>query len=133
MARFFFQIASYELIVEARDEGQPSLTGTATVLVTVLDKNDNPPQFTRLFSVNVTENAEIGTFVIRITSSDLDIGQNANVSYRFTENPGQKFAMDALSGNVTVNGHLDREEQDEYLLKVCTIFKILMYFIYACN
>ncbi|KAG9437757.1 cadherin-related tumor suppressor isoform X1 [Apis mellifera carnica] len=112
------EIASYELIIEARDEGQPSLTGTATVLVTVLDKNDNPPQFTRLFSVNVTENAEIGTFVIRITSSDLDIGQNANVSYRFTENPGQKFAMDALSGNVTVNGHLDREEQDEYLLKL---------------
>lgn len=77
--------------------------------------------------MNVTENAEIGTFVIRITSSDLDIGQNANVSYRFTENPGQKFAMDALSGNVTVNGHLDREEQDEYLLKVCIIFKIRMH------
>lgn len=77
--------------------------------------------------MNVTENTEIGTFVIRITSSDLDIGQNANVSYRFTENPGKKFAMDALSGNVTVNGHLDREEQDEYLLKVCIIFKIRMY------
>lgn len=75
--------------------------------------------------MNVTENAEIGTFVIRITSSDLDIGQNANVSYRFTENPGQKFAMDALSGNVTVNGHLDREEQDEYLLKVCNNIYIL--------
>ncbi|XP_043256897.1 cadherin-related tumor suppressor [Colletes gigas] len=112
------EIASYELVVEARDQGQPSLTGTATVLVTVLDKNDNPPHFTRLFSVNVTENAEIGTFVIRITSSDPDIGQNANVTYSFTENPGMKFSIDALSGNVTVDGHLDREEQDEYLLKV---------------
>ncbi|XP_076279539.1 cadherin-related tumor suppressor fat [Lasioglossum baleicum] len=112
------EIASYELVVEARDQGQPSLTGTATVLVTVLDKNDNPPHFTRLFSVNVTENAEIGTFVIRITSSDPDIGQNANVTYTFTDNPGMKFSMDALSGNVTVDGHLDREEQDEYLLKL---------------
>jgi len=114
----FFQIASYELIVEARDQGHPQLTGTTTVLVTVLDKNDNPPHFTRLFSVNVTENAEIGTFVIRITSSDLDIGQNANVSYSFSDNPGNKFTIDALSGNVTVAGYLDREEQDEYLLKV---------------
>lgn len=105
--------------MEARDQGQVSLTGTATVLVTVLDKNDNPPQFTRLFSVNVTENAEIGTFVIKITSSDRDIGQNANVTYSFTDNPGRKFAIDPLSGNVTVDGHLDREEQDEYLLKVC--------------
>lgn len=114
----FLQIAFYELVVEARDQGRPQLTGTATVLVTVLDKNDNPPHFTRLFSVNVTENSEIGTFVIRITSSDLDIGQNANVSYSFTHNPGEKFTIDALSGNVTVAGHLDREEQDEYLLKV---------------
>lgn len=112
------QVAIYELIVEARDQGHPQLTGTATILITVLDKNDNPPHFTRLFSVNVTENAEIGTFVIRITSSDLDIGQNANVSYSFTDNPGMKFSIDTLSGNVTVNGHLDREEQDEYLLKV---------------
>lgn len=94
------------------------MTGTATVLITVLDKNDNPPRFTRLFSVNVTENAEIGSFVIKITSSDQDIDQNANVTYSFTENPGEKFSIDPLSGNVTVIGHLDREEQDEYLLKV---------------
>ncbi|XP_014481173.1 PREDICTED: cadherin-related tumor suppressor [Dinoponera quadriceps] len=115
------KIASYELIVEARDQGHPQLTGSATVLVTVLDKNDNPPHFTRLFSVNVTENSEIGTFVIRITSSDRDIGQNANVSYGFTHNPGGKFSIDALSGNVTVAGHLDREEQDEYLLKIVAL------------
>lgn len=106
------------MIVEARDQGQPRLTGTAMVIVTVLDKNDNPPRFTRLYSVNVTENAEIGTFVIRITSSDMDIGPNANVTYICTDNPGKKFSIDAISGNVTVAGYLDREEQDEYLLKV---------------
>lgn len=105
-------------MVEARDQGEPQLTGSATVLVTVIDKNDNPPRFTRLFSVNVTENADLGSFVIRVTSSDLDIGQNANATYSFTDNPGGKFSIDALSGNVTVVGHLDREEQDEYLLKV---------------
>ncbi|RZC36743.1 Cadherin, Laminin G 1, EGF, and/or Amelogenin domain containing protein, partial [Asbolus verrucosus] len=114
-------IASYELIVEALDQGVPQLTGTATVLVTVLDKNDNPPRFTRLFSVNVTENAEIGSFVIRVTSSDQDIGENANATYSFTENPGEKFKIDSISGNVTVVGHLDREQQDEYLLKVAAV------------
>ena len=111
-------IPSYELIVQARDRGTPSLTGTATVVVIVLDKNDNPPRFTRLFSVNVTENSEIGAFVIRMTSSDQDVGINANVTYRFTENPSNKFSIDSLTGNVTVAGHLDREVQDEYLLKV---------------
>lgn len=114
-------IASYEIIVEAADHGVPQLIGTSTVVVTVLDKNDNPPRFTRLFSVNVTENAEIGSFVIRVTSSDLDIGANANATYSFVENPGEKFVIDPISGNVTVARPLDRELQDEYILKVAAI------------
>ncbi|GLH01449.1 Fat-like cadherin-related tumor suppressor homolog [Gryllus bimaculatus] len=114
-------VASYSLTVQAIDRGTPALVGSATVVVTVLDKNDNPPRFTRLFSVNVTENAEPGTFVIRITSSDLDVGENANATYSFTDNPDGKFAVDAVSGNVTVVGPLDREHQDEYLLKVVAV------------
>lgn len=117
------EISTYELTVEAVDQGTPQLSGTATVLVNVLDKNDNPPRFTRLFSVNVTENAEIGSFVIRLTSSDQDIGENANATYSFTENPGGKFKIDPISGNVTVVGALDREQQDEYLLKVAATDK----------
>lgn len=114
-------VSSYTLTIEVLDQGIPQMTGTSTVLVTVLDKNDNPPRFTRLFSVNVTENAEPGAFVIRVTSSDLDIGENANATYSFTENPGRKFAIDSSSGNVTVVGPLDRETQDEYLLKVAAV------------
>lgn len=114
-------ISNYELIVEAIDHGTPQLTGTASVLVMILDKNDNPPRFTRLFSVNVTENAEIGSFVIKVTSSDLDIDENANATYSFTENPGNKFSIDQITGNVTVSGHLDREQQDEYVLKVAAV------------
>lgn len=114
-------ISNFELIVEAVDQGMPQQTGTASVLVRILDKNDNPPRFTRLFSVNVTENAEIGSFVIKVTSSDLDIGDNANATYNFTENPGNKFSIDPITGNVTVAGHLDREQQDEFVLKVAAV------------
>lgn len=112
------EMAKYEVIVEAVDQGMPQKTGSTSVLISILDKNDNPPRFSRLFSVNVTENAEIGTFVIRVTSSDLDIGENANATYSFTENPGSKFSIDAITGKVIVTGHLDREQQDEYVLKV---------------
>lgn len=110
--------ANYELVIEAVDQGSPQRTGTASVLVAVLDKNDNPPRFSRLFSVNVTENAEIGTFVIKVTSTDQDVGDNAKVAYSFTENVGNKFAIDSATGDVTVRDHLDREQQDEYVLKV---------------
>uniref|UniRef100_A0A1I8PJD7 Cadherin-related tumor suppressor n=1 Tax=Stomoxys calcitrans TaxID=35570 RepID=A0A1I8PJD7_STOCA len=112
------ELSHYELTVEAVDQGMPQLTGTATVLLNLMDKNDNPPKFTRLFSVNVTENAEIGSFVIQVTSMDLDEGVNANALYSLTENPGEKFKLDSLSGNITVAGHIDREEQDEYILKI---------------
>ncbi|RXG69291.1 Cadherin-related tumor suppressor [Armadillidium vulgare] len=112
------EIDRYEFTVEAVDKGSPSQTGTAMVVVNVEDKNNNPPRFTRLFSVNVTENAEIGTFVIQVTSSDRDIGENANVTYSFTENPSNKFHIDPISGNVTVIAPIDREVKDEYSLKV---------------
>lgn len=115
------EVAQYELIVEAVDMGVPSQTGRASVLISILDKNDNPPRFTRLFSVNVTENADIGSLVIKVTSSDQDIGENANATYSFTDNPGAKFAIDSITGNVTVAGYLDREQQDEYVLKVAAV------------
>ncbi|KAK7085872.1 Protocadherin Fat 4 [Halocaridina rubra] len=115
------EVEVYTLTVEAVDKGTPAQTGTAMVVVTVQDKNDNPPRFTRLFSVNVTENAEVGTFVIQVTSSDRDIGENANATYSFTENPGGKFYIDPLSGNVTVAGAIDRELKDEYSLKVSAV------------
>lgn len=111
-------LSVYALTVEAVDRGTPANTGSTTVAVTLLDKNDNPPRFTRLFSANVTENAEIGSFVIQVTSSDRDIGPNANASYSFTENPGGRFRIDPLSGNVTVAAGIDREAQDEYSLRV---------------
>lgn len=115
------EVEVYTLTVEAVDKGTPAQTGTAMVVVTVQDKNDNPPRFTRLFSVNVTENAEVGTFVIQVTSSDRDIGENANATYSFTENPGGKFYIDSVSGNVTVARAIDRELNDEYLLKVSAV------------
>lgn len=108
----------YTLMVEAVDQGYPSLTGSSMIHITVIDINDNPPRFTRLFSVNVTENIEVGSFVIGITSSDLDVGVNAKATYRFTENPGNKFKIDSETGKVYVASPLDREIQDEYLLNV---------------
>lgn len=114
-------IAHYELTVQLTDRGLPSLSSTTTLSISVTDKNDNPPRFTRLYAVNVTENSPPGHFVIRLTSVDRDEGENSNSTYSFVDNPGEKFAIDSITGEVTVAGTLDREVQDEYLLKVINI------------
>uniref|UniRef100_T1KXU3 Cadherin domain-containing protein n=2 Tax=Tetranychus urticae TaxID=32264 RepID=T1KXU3_TETUR len=107
--------ASFELTMGVRDED--GLTGRTRVLITVLDKNDNPPRFTRLFSVNITENAPIGSVVIQVTSSDRDEGSYAQAIYSLLGH-SEAFDIRPTTGEVFVTGPLDREIQDEYLLMV---------------
>ena len=48
-----------------------------------------------------------------------DVGENANVTYQFGDSMEyDKFRMDALTGDIVLVGPLDREDRDEYLLKV---------------
>ncbi|XP_078600673.1 protocadherin Fat 4-like [Branchiostoma floridae x Branchiostoma japonicum] len=114
---------SYSLVVEAVDKGSPTLTGTATVLITVEDKNDNPMQFRNLYSTSILEDTPIGSFVIQVSTTDPDIGSNAMAQYKFSldsqyaEARG-KFNMGRNSGNVTVASTLDREISDHYELLV---------------
>ena len=108
----------YLLEVEAKDNGEAPRTGVTVIQVTVMDINDNPPKFTRILSINITENSPIGSKVATVETTDKDIGENAAVTYELNENPGNKFAIDSKSGEIVVTGPLDREERDEYLLKV---------------
>ena len=108
----------YLIRVEAVDGGDRPRTGATTIQVTVEDINDNPPKFTRILSINITENSPIGTSVVTVETVDKDIGENARVTYEFNENPGSKFSIDPVTGEIVVTGFLDREERDEYLLKV---------------
>lgn len=55
------------------------------VSIQVLDVNDNPPQFTRAQysgSVHVAA-AKEGEFVLAVSATDLDLGKNAVISYRY--------------------------------------------------
>lgn len=52
---------SCTVTVEARDAGSPSLTGTATVLITVSPVNEFTPAFTGApYTTNIPENTAIG-------------------------------------------------------------------------
>ncbi|QQP40957.1 Uncharacterized protein FKW44_015183, partial [Caligus rogercresseyi] len=108
----------YALKVIASDKGTPSLSSTATVLLTIEDVNDNAPKFNRLYSVNLTENIRPGTVILTVETNDKDSPQNSNVSYSFITNPEEIFHIDPISGEISVIGSIDRELQDEFALRV---------------
>ena len=109
----------YTLKLVAVDNGEPRrLSSTATVLLTLQDVNDNPPRFTRLYSINVTENTAIGTNLLKLETIDYDSPENAQVQFKFTNNPEEAFAIHETMGNISIAKNLDREIRDEYALKV---------------
>ncbi|XP_075902928.1 protocadherin alpha-2-like isoform X8 [Nelusetta ayraudi] len=112
-----------ELILTAVDGGKPSKTGTLQIHVNVLDVNDNSPVFSQsLYKVQVVENSSIGTALLTLSATDLDDGVNGQLVYSFTEkgrlNPDDKFALNDITGEITVKGIVDFEENRAYEIRV---------------
>uniref|UniRef100_A0A3P8PGU1 Cadherin domain-containing protein n=1 Tax=Astatotilapia calliptera TaxID=8154 RepID=A0A3P8PGU1_ASTCA len=105
------------------DGGTPAKSGSMTIIVNVLDVNDNPPVFSqRLYKARVYENVKIGTSIITLNATDLDEGQNGKVIYSFSE-VGQgkqtnSFVIDEKTGTVTNKRNIDYEESNAFELRV---------------
>ncbi|XP_041454487.1 neural-cadherin isoform X3 [Lytechinus variegatus] len=66
-------VASYELKVYAVDNGEPPMSGTATVAVTVTDVNDTPPRFAQDYNPSVEEGPiEANVEVVSVEAVDDD-------------------------------------------------------------
>lgn len=110
-------VSSFEIQIGAEDER--GSIAFCHVLVTITDKNDNPPRFTRLFGANISESAPIGTFVIQLTSTDSDSDPAfTEATYSLIDAAEEPFEIEPHSGKVFLTANLDREGKDEYLLHV---------------
>ncbi|KAL8587634.1 hypothetical protein ACOMHN_045323 [Nucella lapillus] len=108
-------IPMYMLVVEAVDQGSPKLTATATVKIVIIDRNDNPPVFSVLFSVAVPEDLPLHSLILTLTSTDRDTLANANATYQLIPGPDSlPFAVDPISGNITNIKILDAETKERY-------------------
>lgn len=111
-------IDSYVITVKVIDGGEPALTGFATVMVNVTDKNDNPPVFNASsLKFVISEASAISSFVTQINAHDADSGSNARISYRITSgNYLSAFVIVPDSGVIKTNKKLDREKISDYVL-----------------
>lgn len=108
----------YLLNVTIYDMGLPQKSNWRLLTVNVEDVNDNSPQFSmESYTAAVPEDTAIGTEVIQITASDLDLGQNGEISYTLIT-ATSLFAINSDTGWVYVSGQLDRESMPDITLKI---------------
>lgn len=117
------QMGTAEIKISARDGGPNPKWAFTQLKVIVLDENDEQPDFTQeLIVVKMLENVPENTLVAMLTASDHDQGTNGSVSYSLHPEVQYKykgaFALDSLTGQLTVKTQLDRESVQEYKIKV---------------
>ncbi|XP_076043934.1 cadherin 87A isoform X2 [Oratosquilla oratoria] len=104
------------LTVEASD-GEGS--HTANVRVSVRDANNNKPIFGKTsYEAAVQENAPPGTVVEQVSATDADTGVNAELRYRIQRGGYDHFAIDPVSGVVSVAAKLDYDRRDGYTIEI---------------
>ncbi|NWV16630.1 PCDG5 protein, partial [Origma solitaria] len=115
------EAAFHELVLRASDGGDPALTGTARMRVTVVDANDNAPVFSQSeYTVRVPEDMPVGSTLVTVSATDPDEGLNGLVKYSLkkeTDMASDIFHLDSETGQIKLLRSLDFEEGDSYELE----------------
>lgn len=119
------QTEIYTVILSVTDQAIPPSvrrSANATLIVRVLDDNDNYPQFTeRTYSAAVPEDLDYTTnpVIARIRAMDADAGANAAVRYAIIGgNTQNTFSIDSMSGDVALVKPLDYESTRSYKIVI---------------
>ncbi|XP_034545184.1 protocadherin-18b isoform X4 [Notolabrus celidotus] len=111
--------------VQGRDGGNPSLSTNTTVLLTVLDENDNPPIIhspslrNHTAELPVWKYASPGQLVTTLKVTDRDAGANGEMSCAIIGgNEDGLFVMDARRCELRTNASLEQAPRDVMEIRV---------------
>ncbi|XP_067290311.1 protocadherin gamma-A6-like [Pseudorasbora parva] len=106
------------LILTAVDGGNPQRSGNMKIELTLLDVNDNAPEFNQsVYRATIAENAPKGTYITAVNASDADSEGNNLISYSFANfksNRNDIFKIDGKTGVITLIGVLDYERSKKH-------------------
>ncbi|XP_072515553.1 protocadherin gamma-A8-like isoform X21 [Salminus brasiliensis] len=112
----------FTLLLTANDGGEPMMSGSVKIHITVLDANDNAPVFNeKVYRATLSENAAKGTRLITVSATDADEGPNGQVAYYMSktlDSLSDLFIVDQYSGKVVLNGQVDFEKSSHYQLEI---------------
>ncbi|XP_066525320.1 protocadherin alpha-C2-like isoform X1 [Hoplias malabaricus] len=115
--------AVHNLILTAVDGGVPARSGTASIIVRVLDTNDNSPQFEEdSYTINLTENSPIGSLVVKLNATDADEGSNSEMTYSYSLYTSEKsqdtFSLNPNTGEIRVKEMINYEDFRIYDMEI---------------
>uniref|UniRef100_A0A3B4WCI8 Cadherin domain-containing protein n=1 Tax=Seriola lalandi dorsalis TaxID=1841481 RepID=A0A3B4WCI8_SERLL len=116
----------HNLTLTAVDGGVPTRTGTASIIVRVLDVNDNAPSFEKdRYVVDVMENSPIGSLVIKLNATDLDEGSNSDIVYSYSlytsERTQNMFNLNPENGEIRVKEMINYEDIKLYEMEIIVL------------
>ncbi|KAJ1128080.1 hypothetical protein NDU88_006464 [Pleurodeles waltl] len=119
------EVPQYNITIKATDSGTPPLFKVVTLNLQITDENDNPPIFGHpSYSTCLTENISSGTSIFAARAKDLDIGQNARITYSITEGHikdvplSSYISINSDSGVIYALRSFDFEEFREFQIEV---------------
>ena len=99
----FEAVSEYYLVVVATDSGEPQLTASVEVVVSVQNENDEAPVFSRnMYTGSVADDSAADTSILTVQAFDAD-----SVSITYSVDNSEYLDIDALTGLVTLNRMLD--------------------------
>ncbi|XP_076149208.1 protocadherin alpha-3-like [Alosa pseudoharengus] len=87
-------VSQYDVTITATDEGTPPLSSSTLITVHVADVNDNAPHFPDpIINVYVKENSPVGNVIYKASAVDLDVDDNAKITYSLLEGLTRSFPV----------------------------------------
>ncbi|XP_071194238.1 protocadherin gamma-C5-like isoform X8 [Salvelinus alpinus] len=116
----------FQIQVQAKDRGFPSLSSNVTVHVFILDQNDNTPVViypsTVMGSVShqkMPRSAKAGHLTTKISAVDADSGHNAWISYRLVEaTDSSLFSVNLYTGEVRTKRAVSEQDDSSQRLLI---------------
>ncbi|XP_006766111.1 PREDICTED: protocadherin-18 isoform X2 [Myotis davidii] len=120
------EVSQITFVVEARDGGSPKqLVSNTTVVLTIIDENDNVPVVigpalrNNTAEISIPKGAESGFHVTRIRAIDRDSGVNAELSCSIVAgNEENIFVIDPRSCDIHTNVSMESVPSTEWELSV---------------
>ena len=110
---------TFELWLEARDDGRPPLFDAVSVTVAIQPVNSAAPRFVAdSYNATVVEEAPAPVDVVVVTAVDDDVGEAGRITYSLNDDGNSAFTINDRTGEIKTAATIDRERTSKYQLVV---------------